>query len=68
MDADKRKIITVVRNIGGRLEASLKNGAVLIASFDNGYVEFFRGHPLITLIGGVTFKGRRVRKTTAQKA
>jgi hypothetical protein len=65
-DVDKRRIAGNVRNIGGRIEASLRNGTVLIATFDNRHVEHFRRHPLITLVGGVTFSGRKIRKTTIQ--
>ena len=63
---DKRRIAGSVRNIGGWIEAALRNGAVLIATFDNRHVEHFRRHPLITLVGGVAFSGRKIRKTTIQ--
>ena len=65
-DIDKRRIAWGVKNIGGRIEAALRNGTVLIATFDNQHIEHFRRHPLITLVGGVTFGGRRIRKTTIQ--
>ena len=65
-EVDKRRIAWGVRNIGGRIEAALRNGTVLIATFDNHHIEHFRQHPLITLVGGVTFSGRKIRKTTIQ--
>lgn len=62
--ADKQNIIRAIMNVGGRIESILNNDTVLIASLDNEFVEIFRGHPLITLVGGVAFKGRKIRKTT----
>jgi hypothetical protein len=67
-DADKRNIIRVINGVGGRIESILKNDSVLIASIDNEFVDLFRGHPLVTLIGGVAFRGRKIRKTTFRKS
>jgi hypothetical protein len=67
-DADKRNIIRAINGVGGRIESILKNDSVLIASIDNEFVDLFRGHPLVTLIGGVAFRGRKIRKTTFRKS
>lgn len=67
-DADKRNIIRAINGVGGRIESILKNDSVLIASLDNEFVNLFRGHPLVTLIGGVAFRGRKIRKTTFRKS
>ena len=66
-DSDKRKIIRAINRVGGRLESILKNDTVIIASLDSGFVDLFRGHPLVTLVGGVAFRGRKIRKTRLRK-
>ncbi len=66
-DADKLSIIRAIDSVGGRIESILKNGTVLIASLDNGFVDVLRGHPLVTLVGGVSFRGRKIKKTTLHK-
>ena len=66
-DADKRNIIRAINGVGGRIESILNNGTVLIASLDNGFVDLLRGHPLVTLVGGVSFRGRKIRKTTLRE-
>lgn len=59
---DVRKVVAAVRNVGGRLEAILKDGAVIIATLDSGYSNALRSLPLVTLVGGVVFKGREIRR------
>lgn len=66
-DADKRNIIKAINGFGGRIESILNNDTVLIASLDNGFVDLLRGHPLVTLVGGVSFRGRKIRKTTLRE-
>jgi len=66
-DADKRNIIRAINGVGGRIESILNNGTVLIASLDNGFVDLLRGHHLVTLVGGVSFRGRKIRKTTLRE-
>lgn len=66
-DADKRSIIRAINGVGGRIESILKDDTVLIASLDNGFVDVLRGHLLVTLVGGVAFRGRKIRKTKLRR-
>ena len=59
---DARKVVAAVRNVGGRVEAVLKDGAVIIASLESGYSDALRSLPPVALVGGVVFRGREIRR------
>ena len=61
---DTDRVIDYVRVHGGRVEALLKGGSVVIGVLDNSLAENVRSLPSVALVGGVNFKGRKIRKIT----
>jgi hypothetical protein len=61
--SDTDKVINYVQAHGGRVETLLKNRSVVIGFMDSSLADNLRNLPSVTLVGGVIFKGRKVRKT-----
>ena len=61
---DTDRVINYVQVHGGRVEALLKDRSMVIGVMDNSLAENLRSLPLVTLVGGVNFKGRKIRKIT----
>ena len=61
---DTDRVVNYVQVHGGRVEALLKGGSVVIGALDNSLVENVRSLPSVALVGGVNFKGRKIRKIT----
>jgi hypothetical protein len=51
-----------INGSGGNIEAILKNGIVLIISLESSRVDVIRSLPSVELVGGVVFKGRKLRR------
>lgn len=61
-DADR--VINYVQANGGRVEALLKDRSVVIGFMDRSLAEKVRSLSSVALVGGVIFKGRKIRKIT----
>ena len=61
---DTDRVINYVQVHGGRVEALLKEKAVVIVSMDRSLAENVKNLPSVALVGGVFFKGRKIRKIT----
>ena len=61
---DTDRVINYLQVHGGRVEALLKDRSVVIGVLDNSLAENVRSLPSVALVGGVNFKGRKIRKIT----
>lgn len=59
------KIIKTLGRIGAEINMVAKKS--VIASFDNSYVDIIRKKTCVKLVGGVNFKGRKIRKVVKRK-
>ncbi|KYK33838.1 MAG: hypothetical protein HXS46_14180 [Theionarchaea archaeon] len=57
-----RKIISVIKDIGGRVEIITGGGKAVVATFDNAFAEKIRRLPYVKLVGGVTVGKRRLTR------
>lgn len=53
-------ILRTINRIGGKVNMAAKN--FIIATFDNAHADTIRRQSAVKLVGGVNFKGRKVRK------
>lgn len=58
--SELEQILRTLKRMGGKENMVAKN--CIIASFDNAYVDVMRKLSGVKLVGGVNFKGRRIRK------
>lgn len=60
---DVDRIVSIIKNIGGKVEIITGKGKAIIATFDNSFAERVRRLSYVKLVGGVTIGKRRlVRK------
>jgi cob(I)alamin adenosyltransferase len=59
---DIKFLESMINRCGGNIEAILKNGIVLIISLESSYVDVIRNLSSVELVGGVVFKGRKLRR------
>ncbi|NPE29997.1 hypothetical protein HNV12_19005 [Methanococcoides sp. SA1] len=52
-------ILRIIIGTGGQIE--ITSGKVIIASFDNSYADAIKQRHGVKLVGGVNFRGRKVR-------
>jgi hypothetical protein len=57
-----KSVELMINRCGGNIEAVVKNGIVLIASFESSYVDIIRNLSSVELVGGVVFKGRKLKR------
>jgi len=57
-----KSVELMINRCGGNIEAVIKNGIVLITSFESSYVDVIRSLPSVELVGGVVFKGRKLTR------
>jgi hypothetical protein len=62
---DVKYFFSVIAQIDGRIEMCGGNRKVVIATFDNSYTEKIRRIRCVNLVGGVTFRGGKVKKKEA---
>jgi hypothetical protein len=54
------RIVNIIYNLNGKVEIITGRGKVLIATFDNSFVDRIKKLPYVKLVGGVTIGRRRV--------
>jgi|GEM_PF-1547197 hypothetical protein len=55
-----QEILKTVIGVGGRIE--MVAGKIIIASFDSAYAGVIKKKKGVALVGGVNFRGRKIRK------
>ncbi|HII00599.1 TPA: hypothetical protein HA351_02735 [Methanosarcinaceae archaeon] len=55
-----QEILKTVLGVGGRIE--MVAGKIIIASFDSAYAGVIKKKKGVALVGGVNFRGRKIRK------
>lgn len=60
------KILRTLVSLKGNINMVVKKS--IIASFDSGYVDVIRKQSGVKLVGGVNFKGHKVRKIVKREA
>lgn len=60
------KILRTITSLGGNINMAVKKN--IIASFDNNYVDIIRKKTGVKLVGGINFKGRKVRKVVKRES
>ena len=59
-------ILKTLSSLGGNVNMVAKKS--IIASFDNAYVDTIRNKTGVKLVGGINFKGRKVRKIVKRES
>ena len=54
------RIVSIINNLSGKVEIITGQGKVIIATFDNSFVDRIKKLPYVKLVGGVTVGRRRV--------
>ncbi|MFY1111919.1 MAG: hypothetical protein AB3K77_09605 [Methanosarcinaceae archaeon] len=57
-----QEVLKTVVGVGGRIE--MVAGRIIIASFDSAYAGAIKKKKGVALVGGVNFRGRKIRKIT----
>ncbi|MFU8767584.1 MAG: hypothetical protein ACNA7I_07985 [Candidatus Methanoperedens sp.] len=60
------KILRTLTSLGGNINMAVKKN--IIASFDSNYVDIIRKKTGVKLVGGINFKGRKVRKVVKRES
>lgn len=59
-------ILRTLTRLGGNINMDVKKN--IIASFDSNYVDIIRKKTGVKLVGGINFKGRKVRKVVKRES
>ncbi|MBE0521696.1 MAG: hypothetical protein IBX39_05450 [Candidatus Methanoperedenaceae archaeon] len=59
-------ILRTLTSLGGNINMAVKKN--IIASFDSNYVDIIRKKTGVKLVGGINFKGRKVRKVVKRES
>ncbi|WP_440954703.1 hypothetical protein ACSAZK_14010 [Methanosarcina sp. Mfa9] len=57
-----QEVLKMVVGVGGRIE--MVAGRIIIASFDSDFAGAIKKKKGVALVGGVNFRGRKIRKIT----
>ena len=61
------RIVSIIKNLGGKVEIITDEGKTIIATFDNSFAERIRRLPYVKLVGGVTIRKRKVTRKQISK-
>lgn len=56
------RIVSIIKNLGGKVEIITGRRKTIIATFDNSFAERIRRLPYVKLLGGVTIGKRRLMR------
>ena len=56
------RVVSTIKNLGGRVETVTGEGRAIIATFDNSFAERIRRLPYVKLVGGVTIQKRKLMR------
>lgn len=56
------RVVSIIKNIGGRVEIIIGQGKGIIATFDNSFLDDIRKLPYVKLVGGVTIGKRELTR------
>ena len=57
---DTDRVVSIIKNIGGRVETIIGQGKVIIATFDNSFADEMRRLSYVKVVGGVTIRRRNI--------
>jgi hypothetical protein len=56
------RVVSIIKNIGGRVEIIIGQGKVIIATFDNSFTDGIRKLSYVKLVGGATIRKRKIMR------
>lgn len=56
------RIVSIIKNFGGKVEIITGEEKVIIATFDNSFAEKIRRLPYVKLVGGMTIGKRKLTR------
>jgi hypothetical protein len=59
-------ILKILRNLGGNVNMVVRRN--IIASFDSAHLDTIRKRPGVKLVGGINFRGHKVRKIVKRES
>jgi len=64
---DTNRVVSIIKNLGGKVEIFTGQGKSIIATIDNSFVERIRGLPYVKLVGGITIGKRKLMRKQISK-
>lgn len=64
---DTNRVVSIIKNLGGKVEIFTGQGKIIIATIDNSFAERIRRLPYVKLVGGVTIGKRKLIRKQISK-
>lgn len=61
------RVVSIIKNFGGKVEIIIGQGKTIIATFDNSFAERIKGLPYVKLVGGITIGKRKLIRKQISK-